>query len=190
MRFQHCAIVVGLITGAALAGSGCNDTVLPNALYDNRVDTLTLTAVDGTPVAKASALDIATPPAPRPMRTDLSTAWDFVFNIDTLGRALLIPSNALHLSNSSGLQLITNTSFSELRVAPGSGYNSDSATVVVPGYVVAIRSRLVNCELGTLFYYGKLRVLTVDLTARELTFEVLGDLNCGYRSLEPGHPTQ
>jgi hypothetical protein len=51
-----------------------------------------------------------------------------------------------------------------------------------------VRSRLILCELGNVFYYGKLRILSIDTTKREIEFEALSDVNCGYRSLEPGRP--
>jgi len=189
MRSLRIAAAVGLLLAAGLADAACNDNILPNAVFENVVDTITLAAVDGTPVNRPSALDIATAPVPRAVRTDLLASWDFVFNIDTLGRALLIPSNMLHIAASSGLTIST-TPFSQLLEAPHNGYNQDSATVVFPGVTVAIRSRLINCELGQLFYYGKLRVLDVNLVTRELKFEVLADINCGYRSLAPGHATR
>jgi hypothetical protein len=123
------------------------------------------------------------------VRTDLTTGFDFAFNIDTLGRAVLLAASVFNIVGSSGLQPTT-TPFADLKVAPGGAYNTDSAVVVVPDQVVAVRSRLVTCELGSLFYYGKLRVLAVDLGLRRITFETLSNINCGYRSLEPGRPTQ
>lgn len=188
MRLHPFASSAGLLAALVLAGSACNDQILPNAVYPNVVDTLSLSAVTGTPVSSPSALLIGRP-QPSVERTDLSTTWDFVFDIDTLGRGLLTPSHALHLGASSGL-LLTATPFDQVRDAPSNGYVIDSAAVIVPGAVFIARSRLIQCELGSLFYYAKLRILTVDLTARQATFEILGNVNCGYRSLQPGTPKQ
>ena len=189
MRSHHCLGIPALIAATLLAGSACNDQILPNAVYPNVVDTLTLAAVSGTPVTAPSALLIDRP-APSTARTDISTSWDFVFDIDTLGRGLLTPSHALHLGASSGLLLVASSTFEQVRDAPSDGYVIDSASVVVPGAVFIARSRQIQCELGSLFYYAKLRILTVNLTARELSFEILGNVNCGYRSLQPGTPQQ
>lgn len=187
MRFLRAVLVAVLVAGLGGTGVACNDSLLPNAIYDNIVDTVTLSAIDGTPVASPSGYVLNTPFS-HTVRTDLPlSVWDFVFNIDSLGRSLLIPSAALRVGTGSGL-LLANTSFTNLVEAPGGGYNSDSATIVEPGLVLAIRSRLITCELGNIYYYGKLRVLGVDHTTRELRVEVLSDINCGYRSLEPGRP--
>jgi hypothetical protein len=37
-------------------------------------------------------------------------------------------------------------------------------------------------------FYAKLHVLAIDRAARRLDFEILTDINCGYRGLEPGVP--
>lgn len=186
MRPHRCAAGCTLALGLALATSACDDSILPSAIYSNVVDTVSLYAIDGTPVASHSGYNIA---GLSSVRTDQTTAFDFVFNIDTLGRAVLIAASALHIPGSSGLQRAT-TAFDELRFAPGGTYNTDSAVAVVPGNVLAARSRLVTCGIGNLFYYAKVGVIAVDAGTRRITFEVLSNINCGYRSLEPGRPSQ
>lgn len=170
----------------ALTASACDDTLLPSPLYPNGVDTVSLSALDGTPVASPSGYNIASRGT---VRTDVTTAFDFVFNIDTAGRAVLIPASALGIPGNAGMQH-TIVTFESLRLAPGGTYVTDSALAVVPGDVLAVRSRLLTCELGALYYYAKVGVIAVDATARRITFEILGNINCGYRSLEPGLPTQ
>jgi hypothetical protein len=188
MRRHFLASVAGLITAFVLVWSACNQQILPNAVYPNDTDTLMLSAVTGTPVTAPSALVIGRP-VPSVARTDISTAWDFVFDIDTLGRGILTPSHALHLGSSSGL-ILTPTPFEQIRDAPTNGYNVDSAQVVVPGAVLLARSRLITCELGQLFFYAKIHVIAVDLGSRQMRFEILGNVYCGYHSLQPGIPKQ
>jgi hypothetical protein len=191
MRSQRFLRGVALLAGLGWAGAACDDPLLPNAIFDNIVDTVTLSAVDGTPVASPSGYVLSTPFS-HAVRTDLPpplSVFDFAFNIDTAGRAVLIPASALRLVAGAGLLEVT-SSFDDLKDAPGSGYNTDSVTVVEPNDVIAIRSRVITCELGNIFYYGKLRVLTVDTTKREMQMEILSDINCGYRSLEPGRPSR
>jgi hypothetical protein len=63
--------------------------------------------------------------------------------------------------------------------------------VASPGTLFVIRSRSSNVQCafsGGLPRYGKFHVLGVDLVARTVTLEMLVDLNCGYRGLEPGIP--
>jgi len=183
MRPHHIVLALGLLLGA----TACNDNALPEALYENTVDTVTLYALDGTPVATRSGYNLVGRQA---VRTDLSTTFDFVFNIDTLGRSLLIPAPALNMGGNAGFQAATGT-FEEVRSAPTGDYLSDSGYAVIPGQVVAARSRLVSCAgLGSLSYYAKIGVIAIDPTERFITFEILANINCGYRSLEPGRPTQ
>ena len=49
------------------------------------------------------------------------------------------------------------------------------------------RSR-VNCSALGVPHAAKLEGLAIDATARTVTFQVLGDENCGYIGLEPGRP--
>jgi hypothetical protein len=175
-----------LVLGLAVGLSACDDTLLPTPIYPNGVDTVSLAALDGTPVASPSGYNIASRGT---VRTDITSAFDFVFNIDSLGRAVLIPASALGISGNAGMLPSTET-FEGLRLAPGGTYLTDSALAIIPGDVVAVRSRLVTCELGPLYYYAKVGVIAVDAGARRLTFQILGNINCGYRSLEPGLPTQ
>lgn len=182
MRRSCLPVVVAL----TIASAACDDSILPQATVANSVDSIELFALEGTDISQPSAYDMTRLTS---ARTDLTTQWDFAFNIDSLGRPLLASAHALGLGGGGGL-LESNVSFDDLRVAPSAGYITDSAVVVTPGMVLATRSRLINCELGTIFYYGKLRVIAIDMTARTIGFEVLSNINCGYISLEPGRPTR
>jgi hypothetical protein len=176
-----------LALGLALAALACDDEILPTALYDNRVDTVSLFALDGTPVATQSGYDLL---LRRAVRTDLTSAFDFVFNIDTAGRAVLVPGDVLHLGGGAGF-LEQDVAFSALAVAPTGNYITDREVAVIPGDVIAVRSRLATCSgLGSLPYYAKIGVIAVDPGERRISFEVLTNINCGYRSLQPGRPTQ
>jgi hypothetical protein len=74
-------------------------------------------------------------------------------------------------------------------VAPSGGYNSDSATVVDSNAVVILHSRPLVCSFGiTSIYYAKLHVLAIDTVARRIDFEILDNVNCGYKGLEVGLP--
>jgi hypothetical protein len=51
----------------------------------------------------------------------------------------------------------------------------------------------VTCSAGfAAVYYAKLHVLEIDTTpnVRSMKFEILTDINCGYRGLAPGVPRQ
>ena len=183
--------ILALLTCAAIAACG-SPLGLPGA-GTNVVDTVSLWALSGTPVSRPSGFSIAARSA---VRTDLGVQFDFAFDIDTAGRALLLPTGALKLGQQSGLQIST-LAFDSIRIAPTTGYQLDSAVVVHDSSVVIAYSNLSTCSttLGVAYrYYAKLHVLAIDTTShtngRSIKFEILTDRSCGYRGLEPGVPRQ
>ena len=179
-----------LLPLAVVAVAACGDIALPAPAYENRVDTVTLYALDGTPVYSPSAYDLE---FRQVVRTDQNTGFDFVFNIDSTGRAVLLPLGALKLgTNLSGIQR-TNQKFDSITFAPTSGYKLDSAVVVDSNAVALVQSRPLTCSFQlTTAYYAKLHVISIDTTSgpggRTMKFEILTDINCGYRGLKPGLP--
>jgi len=186
----------------AMLVAACGDPLgLPQAANPNTVDTVRLFALSGTPVATPSGFRffraaIPSVAVPQPVRTDQSSDYDFAFEIDTTGRALLLPTAALRLGPSSGGQLST-LPFDSIRLAPDRNYELDSALVLDVGSVAILQSRLTTCGFGigaVYHYYAKLRVLTIDLTTdpggRYIDLEILVDTNCGYRGLELGLPSR
>jgi len=172
----------------AVFAAACDDTGLIPASFPNTVDTVTLYALRGTPIPTTSAFDIAFGIA---ARTDAGEAFDFAFDIDTLGAAVVLPAGALGLTPQAGLQFSDKT-FDEIDEAPYDDYVVDSVLTVTVGDVFIGRSRNTsgNCfYLGSLPRYGKFHVLDIDTPNRTLTLEFLVNANCGYRKLEPGFPT-
>ena len=186
-HFRRITAVGALAVAVAL---GCGDPLgLPRPGIPNVVDTVSLYALSGTPIATPSAyrLDLKLP-----VRTDQSSLFDFAFDIDTTGRARLLPTGALGLTRSSGGQVMA-VPFDSIHVAPDRSYQLDSALVVDVGDVAVMHSQPATCSFGIpAFFYAKLRVLAVDTTAgpngRRIDFEILVDANCGYRGLDPGLP--
>jgi hypothetical protein len=174
------------MTGLVLFVAACGEPFgLPVTRIENVIDTVSLFALDGTPVATPSAYQIETS---TPVRTDRSGGFDFAFNITATGTPVLLPTGALGLTGASGLQR-SQTAFDSVTIAPGGGWVLDSAVAADSGAVVLARSRLTVCTFGaSVFYYAKLNVLRVDTAARRIDFEILVDPSCGYRGLEPGVP--
>jgi hypothetical protein len=155
----------------------------------NRDTTASLYALSGTPVSLPSGYLI---PAQQAVRTDAAASFDFAFDIDTAGRAVLLPTGALKLGNGSGLQ-ITTQKYDSIKFAPTGNYILDSAVVVHDSTVFIAHSTLVTCSFGVAtYYYAKLRVLAIDTTSgptgRRIDLEILTDLNCGFRGLQEGLP--
>jgi hypothetical protein len=168
------------------AASGCGDPFGQKAQFTNGVDTVTLFALRGTPIRSHSAYDMYTLST---SRTDTTAGYDFAFEIDSTGRALIYPAGALGLSRDAGVQLMDRT-FDAVHSAPETGFSTDTAIVVEKGKVFVARSRVSSlyCVYVAVPRYGKFHVLEIDTTARSISMEALVDLNCGYRSLEPGLP--
>ena len=171
-----------------VAAVACDDTGMIPASFSNKIDTVTLHALRGTPIPSTSAFDIAFGIT---ARTDEGEAFDFAFDIDSLSAAIILPAGALGLTRQAGLQFSDET-FEEVDEAPDDGYVVDSLLTVSVGDVFIGRSRNTtgNCfYLGSLPRYGKFRVMEIDTPNRTLTLEFLVNMNCGYRKLETGIPT-
>ncbi len=185
---RRSAIALPLVVAGLAWLAGCSSTTgLPSASIVNTVDTVSLYALNDGIVTNPSAFALQ---GARRVRTDQSGVFDFAFTFDALRRPLLVPTEPLGLGTFSSLQR-SSTAFDAITTAPGSGWQADSSVVADTGTVVLVSSRPLTCFTGvTVSLYAKLRVLTVDTTAKRLDFAILIDQNCGYRGLQPGLPTQ
>jgi len=177
------------VSACVLAAACGNPFALPPAYVSNRVDTVSLYALSGTPIALPSAFYIV---GNRVVRTDQGGPFDFAFDIDTAGTSRLYPTGALKLGRGSGV-LLSAQEFDSIKIAPTSNYKLDSAQVVTENSVVIAHSSPITCPTGIAgVEYAKLHVLTLDTTSspagRRIQFEILVNQNCGYRGLEPGVP--
>lgn len=180
--------VLATVGGAAVFTAACgSDFQLPPATFENRVDTVSLYALTGTSIGVPSAYYLE---FRRVVRTDQSSAFDFVFDFTPIGDPVFIPTGPLGLGEGSGLQ-VTSEPFDSITIAPGGGYVYDAAAAADSGAVLLVQSRVTICSFGlSTSYYAKLRVLHVDPIERRIDLEILVNANCGYRGLEPGLPTQ
>lgn len=167
----------------------CNNNILAPPTLTNVVDTVTLSALHGTPVQAPSAYSVVD----RAVRTDQSSQFEFIFDIDTVNntpRAVFVPLALLDvvttLTFKPGL-LATSKTFDEVTVAVSNGYVTDDTVAATVGQVFYVRSRLV---CGSVPQYAKLQVLDIDFAARTIRLLNLADNNCGYRGLEPGLPSE
>jgi len=193
MRHFRSVAFTTLLTAAALTAGACGEPFgLPRATIPNVVDTVTLFALSGTPVASPSAYRLEFRQLIRVDQSTENSTFDFAFDIDTAGRPLLLPTGPLKLGRASGQQLRV-ADFDSVTIAPDRGYSLDSALVLEVGTVAIVHSRPVTCTFGiSAFYYAKLLVLAIDTTpsGRSVQFQILVNTNCGYRGLAPGVPTR
>lgn len=187
---RYCILVILGCVGAGAAACGNPFQLQPAG--QNFVDTLvSIYALSGTPVSQPSAYSIF---SRSPVRTDLGQPFDFAFDIDSSGEARLFVPGALKLSKVSGLQ-ISALQYDSIKIAPTAGFKTDSAVVVHENSVLLAFTATTPCvsTLGISSpWYAKLHVLAIDTTSapngRRIDFEILSDLNCGYRGLEEGVP--
>lgn len=190
MSFSRLAFAAAAMS-AALIAAGCDDPLaLPPAIDGNFIDTVAVFALTGTPISAASGYDVVNR---RPARTDRSgEPFDFAVDVDEAGEAQILTPRALGLGSGAAIQT-SDRAFAEILVAPLDDYEQDTTLTVQIDDIFIVRSRATttNCVffLGQLPRYGKFRVLAVDLPERRITLEALVNINCGYRGLEPGLPT-
>jgi hypothetical protein len=175
-----------VLAAALLATAGCgSSTGLPAASAANFVDTVSLYALDGTPLPAPSGYNVQSRSV---VRTDRLASFDFAFNITAAGQPVLLPTGALGLGRASGIQR-QNLAFDAITLAPTSAYVDTMAVPIDSGTVAVVHSRPTTCAFGiVVFYYGKIEVLAIDFAARRVDLQIMVDLNCGYRGLEPGVP--
>jgi hypothetical protein len=178
-----------LVRPVALAVvAGCSDAnELPDPTNSNFVDTVTIGALEGTPISTPSGFSIE---AGR-VRTDQTVQFEFAYNVrrleDGSPQRVFVPLAALGIPLSSanpGLQR-REESFNDIRQAPSNGYVTDSAVALTQGDRFIVRSRVVCAQLGVP-KYGKLEILSFQDST--VTFQVLVNNNCGYKDLLPGLP--
>lgn len=185
--------VLSLLFAGLVAACDNPFAILP-ASITNRVDTVEVYAVNGTPLDKPSGYVMA---SRLPLRLGIDLAaynFDFLYRIDPTAGPQFVPYGALAPSTvnttTSGRAgfIETSTPFDAIREGEQVGYNVDQPVNLSVGKTFYVRSGLPNgCFLG-IPYYGKLEVISFDSAARSVKFRILVDINCGYRGLEPGLP--
>ncbi len=167
----------------ALGGCG-NPLSLAAAHFENQVDTVRIWAATQTPVHLPSGYAIT-------LRLDQVSSFDFLYDIDPAGRRIFLPFEAVahtgRLAGNPGLQT-TPTPFEDITEAQQLGYLTTDTIPLAVGQVYYARSVIdPKCGLG-IPYYAKLKVLAFDDSDRSVQFEILDNINCGYRSLAIGLP--
>lgn len=170
--------------------SACSDNAnLAPASIPNVVDTFTIGSLTGSPVSIPSAYSVADGNV---VRTDLTSAFDFAYDVDATGQHVLLTLEVMRLvtTNGSGPGVqFTSKPFDQLSQAPSNGWITGDTVKVDSGTVLLLRSRIICGGLGVPLY-GKMEVLSIDDTPgnQTMTFKALSNENCGYKSLLPGLP--
>lgn len=171
----------------ALGGIACSDSNgLPDPTLENVERTDTLWALVGTPVSTPSGYSVE---GNRRVRTDLSVDFDFAYNVETQGEHVFLPRAALGIDTATAAKpgfLARTESFEAITTAPSNGYITDIPIPIAVGQRYVVRSR-VTCQIGVP-KYAKMEILAFNEETRIVSFRILSNDNCGFRSLEPGLP--
>jgi hypothetical protein len=182
------------VFGAAIAASACTDPIHIKAQDVTVVDTVTVYALTGTSPALPSGLDIFTR---QPVVVDGLAAFDVAFDIESPTQVRIYPVRFVVTSPRGVRQVGIRKQpgeFAQLVNAPSGIYQTDSSVAVSPGEIAVIQTTRAFagefCQYTLQPYlYAKLSVLSIDMAARTITFELGLDPNCGFRSFLPGLPT-
>jgi hypothetical protein len=174
--------------------NACSDPTSLQADLATSVDSLSLWALSGTPPAYPSGLSIL---ARQAVRVDAFASFDVALDIDDNGNPVIYPVKFVvttpGITRAVGLQKVAGL-FDAVTTAPKTGYETDSALVLVPGEVVAIQSAhnfsQDLCQFAISPYiYAKVAVDSVNLASRLIYLRMGTDPNCGFRSFVTGVPT-
>jgi hypothetical protein len=174
---------------AAALTIACGDPYgISPATDENALDTITLGALHFTAVRVPSGFSVAgVPPV---VRTDASTDYDFVYDVDAVLGPVFVPGQLTGVyapaATNPGLQR-TSTAFDAITIAPSNGYKVDQQFAVDTGDIFLVRGSIFHCNSG-ISNYAKLQVLAIDTVAKTVTFKSLRNRNCGYRGLQTGVP--
>lgn len=175
-----------LLAGLGLAACGDPNFLNPPQ-FPNATTQVRLWAIQGTPVHFPSAWSIQ---AATRIRLDQSPNFDFAFDIDAAGRPVLLPQGIFGLlqqSGNAGLQR-TQQPWDEILTARINGYQVADTISIDLNERFYVRSGAVSLCFNNLPFYAKIQILEIDLEDRSVLFQILSNLNCGYKSLEEGLP--
>jgi hypothetical protein len=177
-----------LLGATAVAGCGDPLSLLP-ARFENKVDTTALWSASRSAVVFPSGFLIG---QGLPVRLDQVTSFDFYYDTNAAGEHFFVPLAAVvntgRTSGNPGFREETSILFDSIKVAPQSDYVSQDTVRFRVGDVFYARSQVeASCGLG-IPYYAKIQILSIDDGESKVSFRILANVNCGYRSLEIGLP--
>lgn len=194
MQFmRHGKLALAVIAGA-LALTACGDPQGLIASLPTIGDVYTVYALNGTSASLPSGINTYSGTV---VHVDGNAAFDVALDLDATGHVLVYPVQkvvtAIVTPHSAGLRRVTGN-FDALTIAPTGNY-SDSTVVLNPNEVVVVQSVRNGsndaCQFAISPYiYAKLTIDSVSLASRAIFVKAILNPNCGFRSFEPGIPTQ
>jgi len=177
-----------------VALNACGNPTSLTASVPDFTDTLSVFALSGTPPAFPSGISIV---ARQAVRVDGFAQFDVAFDINAAGNPVVYPVKLVVSSpggsRAVGMQKVPGV-FESVLSAPTTGFETDSALVMLPGDVVVVQTPhngagdLCQFTLSPNLY-AKMVVDSVNLGSRSLFLRTVFDPNCGFRSFADGIPT-
>lgn len=190
LRFPH----VVAFTVVAVAAACSDPNALPDPSFENAVDTVTLYSLTEGPLAQPSAYSVNSRSNGQKgaVRTwEVGTGFEFAYSTEPDDRALFLPIDVLGLLSEGAFKpglLQTDRTFDEMTKAPLNGYITSDTIVIAEAARYFVRTGINACAGLGVPLYAKLEVLDIDSVEASVTFRVLSNRNCGYRSLLEGFP--
>lgn len=182
---------------AALSIAACKDTTAIQANLPVTADTLVAYALTGTPASLPSGLAVTLRST---VRVSAAGNFDVAFDFDSLGRIIVSPVRTI-VSPLAGISIplvalqLPSTSFDAITVAPSGYYRPDTAVVVTPGQPFVILTTRSTASQTCLYtpsprVYAKVVIDSIQpTTTRAIYLRQTVDPNCGFKSLQPGLPS-
>jgi hypothetical protein len=190
MHVRRLALIVALAAIAVVAG--CDNSSPFRAQFPNILIPRKAWAMNGTPAALPSAVSMRVGSV---VNIDPSWQFDFAFDMDAIGvvKVHSARSVATELSpvNRVGFRIDSVNAFANITQAPTSGYVYDSVFTLAPGRTLLIDVFDVSCQRSSFLgvnIRGKLIIDSIDVADRSISFRLLANRNCGFRSLVEGLP--
>ncbi len=182
-------LTLGLAAGAA----SCGNPFRPKAFVDTRLDTFSLYALTPRRAGVPNAINVTSDRAPEAVRVDETISFDVALDIDASGRIVATPIQLLvnpGIANRRVALLVDSVrSFDEVLTAPRSGYVDSLPVTFRTGQTLIIQSPSACPDpRQSPRIYAKVVVDSVRTSDRLLFVRATANLNCGFRSLEPGRP--
>lgn len=191
--FPSRALRLGVVS-SALIGAGtlaaCGDPFTIKASYPNEDQPFVLHAMSGTSSAYSSAIALL---VRQVTRVDGTLSFDIAFDLDANNNVVVLPvkmvGSGIGQPRQVGLLAAAN-SFDQITLAPTTGYRYDSVLVVRAGEPFIVQASTVSCANSiTPYIYAKAIIDSVDIVQRKMFGHAIVNLNCGFRGLSTGVPT-
>lgn len=172
-----------------LGVAACEDPFAPKADLSNIDTTVEVWALTGTP---ANFPTVFLVPQRLTVRPDAAASFDLGFDIDTLGRLLVLPVGDVVTSTTQhrrvGL-IRTTEPYANIVEAPRTGWVFDSTVAVAVGEIFIVRVQTQFCaNQFQSEVYAKFMVDSVFPVERRIKLSGRVNPNCGFRSFLSGIP--